>query len=804
MDIVVNLSNRKLTLSETSVLNKGLNFCIANKNFTLPLDTYHKEIDRFIRNLQIKYYFRDEPNDTVAKFRGNPEWEVPAHRRHSLIDGYRDVLKTEFKKLFNKNKIRNNLSPNEVKALESLQKDDSIIIFKADKGGSIVVMNRSDYKEKITTMLNDPVTYTVTNAIDLVTATKEVDCVLDTLLTGGYILRAQNKFLKRCKAKIPNLYGLPKVHKKDIPLRPIVSQISSPAYNLNKYLDYLLTTAEKGIPNLLQDTTHFLRIINDVSINKDDALLYTIDVTSLYTVLPHKMILDYVEEMYQETLLNWCTPDINPIPKELLREILSVILKQTFFQFHDKLYNQNFGITMGAPSSVKLANITLHKHMVKITETYRNKGKLPAIQLRFIDDIFGVFQGTKEEVMNWYNHLNESHDSIKFTIEISDTIIPFLDTSVYIENNKLLTKLYKKPTDNKQYLHFDSEHVNHVKKGIPYAQAIRYKRIIVDQNILHEEMASLRSRFISRGYPVDIVDPGLKRARDLNRLDLLKYKDKNHTPWKVTPFIITYSNAFVSRKDFNIHSSLNVSWSKLVQNDPSLSQLYPPKVIFKKGTSLNRVLVSSVFPPKKFRLRRPISSYRNVPLLVNHNPTSLNWLSAAQSHLSRVTKCNSIRCQTCPFISTLSTYTSTITKKMYAIKQTMCCDAKNVIYLISCKKCGIQYVGETGRVLRKRVADHKSAIRTHNPHSPIAIHFNSLNHNMQDLTIIPLEYLKTDAKNVRLGREVFYQLLLHTVFPEGLNCFPTRKSNIYKDINITSPDTLINFHKSLPAHIHTA
>ena len=86
---------------------------------------------------------------------------------------------------------------------------------------------------------------------------------------------------------MPIFYGLPKIHKNDVPLRPIVSQIDSPSYKINKFLDYILTTAEKEIPFLLQDTTRFLQYVNELdNFTQHKPILFTIDVISLYTVLP--------------------------------------------------------------------------------------------------------------------------------------------------------------------------------------------------------------------------------------------------------------------------------------------------------------------------------------------------------------------------------------------------------------------------------------------------------------------------------------------------------------------------------------
>ena len=156
------------------------------------------------------------------------------------------------------------------------------------------------------------------------------------------------------------------------------------------------------------------------------------------------MVIEYCEEMYPETLfkLNKYCPDLKPIPGDILKQIIRIILSQTFFSFDNKYYIQNYGITMGAPSSVKLANITLYKHLLKISHNYTKPG--PSIQLHLIDDIFGVWNDSEAELLEWVKFLNDSHATIQFTIEHSKTHISFLDTLVYLEDNKIKTRLYKK------------------------------------------------------------------------------------------------------------------------------------------------------------------------------------------------------------------------------------------------------------------------------------------------------------------------------------------------------------------------
>ena len=71
--------------------------------------------------------------------------------------------------------------------------------------------------------------------------------------------------------------------------------------------------------------------------------------------------------------------------------------------------------------------------------------------------------------------MNTKHTSIKFKYKISKSSIPFLDTEVYIKNNKLYTKIYRKEIDRQNFLHINSEHPISLKNSSPYSQVLREK-----------------------------------------------------------------------------------------------------------------------------------------------------------------------------------------------------------------------------------------------------------------------------------------------------------------------------------------
>ena len=98
------------------------------------------------------------------------------------------------------------------------------------------------------------------------------------------------------------------------------------------------------------------------------------------------------------------------------------------------------------------------------------------------------------------NEINQKHQSIKFDFKFSKENIEFLDTLVYISNNRLQTTLYKKPTDCQNYLHAKSAHPFSLKKSVPYSEALRSKRICSTFEEYRKHSQDLIKRFVEKGY----------------------------------------------------------------------------------------------------------------------------------------------------------------------------------------------------------------------------------------------------------------------------------------------------------------
>ena len=190
---------------------------------------------------------------------------------------------------------------------------------------------------------------------------------------------------------------------------------------------------------------------------------------------------------------------------------------------------------MGTRVAPTYANIFMSDFEDRLVYTYPLQ---PRTWVRFIDDIFFIWDHGWEELDNFIQYLNTVHKTIKFTSECSTTKVNFLDVWAIKRNNGfIVTDLYTKPTDSNNYLHFFSAHPQHCKRGIPL------RRICTEDDSFLEHSIRKAKHLLRRKYPKEVITKAFQKAWHTNRADLLTPRD-NKDSASPNILVTTFSPGF--------------------------------------------------------------------------------------------------------------------------------------------------------------------------------------------------------------------------------------------------------------------
>ena len=255
------------------------------------------------------------------------------------------------------------------------------------------------------------------------------------------------QYLIQSDVKPGRFYILPKIHKPGNPGRPIVSSNSHPTERLSHFVDYHLQPLVHKLPSFVKDTNDFLNKLLTIGNLSANSLLVTLDVSSLYTNIPHKEGINACEHFLR-------TSSHKTIPTSTLCDLIRMILTMNNLSFNDNHYLQIHGTAMGTKMAPSYANLFLGLFEAN---ALKNAPFQPHTWLRYIDDIFMIWTEGPDNLKIFIDYLNNIHSTIKFTSSHSSTNIPFLDVSVSLTNDgSISTDLYTKPTDKHQH---DSIHL---------------------------------------------------------------------------------------------------------------------------------------------------------------------------------------------------------------------------------------------------------------------------------------------------------------------------------------------------------
>lgn len=268
---------------------------------------------------------------------------------------------------------------------------------------------------------------------------------IEDLHSLGHITRDMKNALVTEKARTPEFYLLPKIHKKTSPPlgRPIVSGNGSPTKKISAFVDFLLKPYVPLIQLYVRDTNHVLEHLSLLKRLGPHTILAFLDVSSLYTNIPGG---DPGMWAVLRTPLQTLECEISN--SEILR-LLEMVLLRNSFRFNGHHFLQVGGTAMGTRVAPTFANIYMDSF--ECTHVYPYSLR-PRLWLCFIDDILLIWDHGMDELKLFIEFLNKRHPNIKFTEEISPKQVSFLDILIAKSpDGEIVTDLYSKTTDA---LHF--------------------------------------------------------------------------------------------------------------------------------------------------------------------------------------------------------------------------------------------------------------------------------------------------------------------------------------------------------------
>lgn len=476
--VIFNFSSRPLNSAEESLLRKGLNFALPTRKINylshfLPFELLYKRITNCL--------FFPFQNKTPEFFKNS--------LKHLAFSTY-----------YSKKSFNSVLTEEENKALHSLKNDKSIIITKPDKGNGIVVLDKSVYIEKMNCILNDQSKFckVLGDTFSLILKCEDrINNFLRKLKSSKTITDALYSHLYVSGSRPGILYGSPKVHKPNVPLRPILSAIGTVNYKLAKYLVPILSPITFN-KYTVKDSFSFAKEICNTKIY--NCTMASFDVKSLFTNIP----LDETVNICVEQLFKNCNL-VNGYNKKDFHKLLSLAVKDSLFTFNNEIYKQTDGVAMGNPLGPTLANAFLAYYESTWIENCPSEFK-PIMYRRYIDDTFITF-ASPEHVALFLNYLNSQHNNIEFTYETEeDNKLNFLDVMIEKTATNFCTSIYRKPTYTGLTTKFNSNIPIQYKKNLICTLVTRAFNICSSFQNIHLELDKLRHTLKANGFPLNFTD----------------------------------------------------------------------------------------------------------------------------------------------------------------------------------------------------------------------------------------------------------------------------------------------------------
>jgi hypothetical protein len=396
-------------------------------------------------------------------------------------------------------------------------------------------------REVLTTHLLDSANY---EFLSQATAETELEIQKANFLTiyqdFGHLLRseAEKTYFKRATTKkhlrqtrVPQLYGIYKVHKKELKTRPVISSVNSIPELFSKHIDYWLKKVVGNLlPTYIKDAEHLMRDLQRTFPHglPEGARLFSVDSVGMYSNID--------TDHGVSVLTRWLTQYRNDLPKSMpvafILASLKEIMKNNIFQFGDTHWRQRRGCAMGTSSAVNYA--CLYVGLLEVRRLLPRYNQQLLFFRRFIDDGIGVWINIPGDPHAWTSFFRclNNWGSLKWTCDGHVDKLIFLDLEISIARDRTIHyKSYQKPMNLYLYIPPGSAHPSNMIYGLVYGRLRAYRLQNTETADFVRMSILLARRLCARGYSLSTLLPIFQKATDrLLESDPRKILDPTEPP----------------------------------------------------------------------------------------------------------------------------------------------------------------------------------------------------------------------------------------------------------------------------------
>ncbi len=539
---VHNLCKDKQPPSGTrNLLGLGLKFCYVNPKAKPDIT---KCLQKLAYRIRTKHYLQNNKRTESTEYIPQLYIKVKGWNPPPASNTIEDEL-VNFDRHLREASTHNNstrlpyhsLTPLQRSTLQELKSSKDFIIMPTDKNLGPAIMNYETYVQQV---LSE---HLLTPSYQLLQPNTAKNRMLHTknLLINAFktnkslLSQAETIYFERSfknHHRIPIFYGMPKIHKNPLKLRPVVSCVNSFNSIYSNWLDFKMKELLPLIPSYIKDSKDLLKELQTLQI-PPHAKLFTADATAMYTNIDTNMGTQAFKDLF--TTYNDQIPQ--NFPREYFLTVLEIVMNNNIFSFGDTFWLQLEGTAMGTPAAPLYSIITygFHENTTILPQYHQNL----LYYKRFIDDIFGIWIDTPATSWEQFKiHLNQ-FGRLQWNIEDLTTSTTFLDLSISIKDNQLYTSTFQKPMNLYLYIPPLSAHPKSCFKGFITGEILRYW----NQNTDEEDFISITAQFIQRllkrGHLLSNIIPIIRTAASTidNRFSNDQYSTNRNPKHDNTLFI---------------------------------------------------------------------------------------------------------------------------------------------------------------------------------------------------------------------------------------------------------------------------